>query len=409
MRRSLALIGLALVGCLSESSSLPDGEGGSGAGGVVALDASLDRAAGSGGADAARQDAARQDAQDAQTPDAPAACGTILLAYYTSWSAPYRAGRIPFAKLTHIAHAFIDPKPDGTVVAPSGYLEPALITGAHAAGVKVVASIGGADAAADQAFRAIAADAGLRTAFAANLETFCRDNGYDGVDVDWEFPQSAADRANLTLLLRAVRDAVGPLRLITAAVTGGNWYGQWLDYSAINDVMSFYNLMAYDMHGSWSDHSGHNAALAKGTDPCDENGEAYLDYILSTRGVPKSKVVFGVPFYGYRFPTSEALFDDCGGSCTTQSLTYAKVLPLVGNGWTRVWDSGSSVPYLTNDAGPGIVTYDDAQSIDLKAKYALSTRGVAGVFMWELSGDAQGDGSQPLLDAMVGVRAATCP
>src|ERR1700687_4756068 len=67
-----------------------------------------------------------------------------LLAYYPYWNDNYRAAQIPFTKLTHIAHAFLTPNTDGSLTAPDGYLEPALLTLAHAAGVKVVASVGGA-------------------------------------------------------------------------------------------------------------------------------------------------------------------------------------------------------------------------------------------------------------------------
>src|SRR5271154_3114599 len=77
---------------------------------------------------------------------------TRLLAYYwmeaKTQTPAYSAAQIPFRKLTHIAHSFlaIDPKADGGIVIDPALLEPALISGAHAAGVKVLISIGGADA-----------------------------------------------------------------------------------------------------------------------------------------------------------------------------------------------------------------------------------------------------------------------
>src|ERR1039458_1083306 len=77
---------------------------------------------------------------------------TRLLAYYwmgaKAQTPPYSAAQIPFRKLTHIAHSFlaIGPKADGGIVIDPTLLEPALISGAHAAGVKVLISIGGADA-----------------------------------------------------------------------------------------------------------------------------------------------------------------------------------------------------------------------------------------------------------------------
>ena len=72
-----------------------------------------------------------------------------LLGYYPMWAKtqtpPYSAAQIPFGKLTHIAHAFLALKSDGSLSIDPALLEPALISGAHAAGVKVMISIGGAD------------------------------------------------------------------------------------------------------------------------------------------------------------------------------------------------------------------------------------------------------------------------
>ena len=76
-----------------------------------------------------------------------------LLGYYPEWSKfnnppfVYSADQIPYTQLTHIAHAFVllPAKADGTLKVPAGYVEPALIVKAHAAGVKVLVSIGGGD------------------------------------------------------------------------------------------------------------------------------------------------------------------------------------------------------------------------------------------------------------------------
>lgn len=84
-------------------------------------------------------------------PLAASAAPKRLLAYYTFWSKwndpAYTAANIPYQKLTHIAHAFLllDKKNIGNIVVDDGLIEPLLITNAHAAGVKVLISIGGGD------------------------------------------------------------------------------------------------------------------------------------------------------------------------------------------------------------------------------------------------------------------------
>lgn len=340
-----------------------------------------------------------------QTNRASAASTKRLLAYYAYWNDNYRAAQIPYAKLTHIAHAFLIPEADGSLTAPDGYLEPVLIANAHAAGVRVLASVGGASDSGN--FSSIAATESLRAAFANHVQEFVRANGYDGVDIDWEFTANATDRANLNLLIQALREkfdaspAPAPSWLITMAVSPGDYYGQWNDYATLNHFVDFYNLMTYDFHGSWFKHSGHNAPLLRGNDPRAHGSVADgLTYMLDERAVPAAQINVGVPFYGYNFYHSEKLYDRCNRDCSTTYMGYNEIAPLIGNGWTRYWDGASKVPYLRKDSGAGMLTFDNARSIKKKVNYALDTRGVGGVFLWELSQDVMPHRKQPLLHAL---------
>jgi chitinase len=329
-----------------------------------------------------------------------------VLAYYTSWSKPaYSAANIPYAKLTHICHAFLLPGADGSLPVPSGFLEANLIPSAHAQGVKVLVSVGGASGSAN--FSTIAADAVARANFVAQVKAFLLANSYDGVDLDWEFPQSSADRDNLTALVQALRTGFSsapnahPEWLISGAYSWTTYYGQYYDLAALTPLVDFFNLMTYDFHGPWSSVSGHNAPLyPPAGDSSGDSTMGALDYFITTRGVPASKINFGLPFYGYDFPTKQ-LNDPCP-NCATATVTYpyATIQGLIGHGWTRVWDASAESPYLSSDTDAHVISYDDPQSIQAKADYALNARGVAGVFMWDISMDDLGAGVQPLLDAM---------
>src|SRR5208283_5258930 len=105
-----------------------------------------------------------------------------LLAYYEFSDKfnvpPYDSSTIPYHELTHIVHSNIAPswKLDGSLMIPSGFLEPTLIARAHAAGVKVELCVSGN---AGQ-FVYIDADPGLRATFAQNIANFAIANGYDG-------------------------------------------------------------------------------------------------------------------------------------------------------------------------------------------------------------------------------------
>jgi GH18 family chitinase len=107
-----------------------------------------------------------------------------LLGYYTAWSKyntpPYSAEQIPYSKLTHIDHAFLllSWKADGTIEIPSGTLEPALLRKAHAAGVKVLISIGGGDGIQGPRFNLMAESETARQAFVKNVHDFVVQYGH---------------------------------------------------------------------------------------------------------------------------------------------------------------------------------------------------------------------------------------
>jgi chitinase len=60
-------------------------------------------------------------------------------------------------------------------------------------------------------------------------------------------------------------------------------------------------------------------------------------------------------------------------------------------GFVRYWDDCSSTPYLRSDSARQIITYDDPESLAMKAAFALQT-GMLGVNMFDAHGDTdQGD------------------
>lgn len=338
------------------------------------------------------------------TPDY-SACGVRVIAYY--WpGAGYTASNIPYDKLTHIAHSFVYPNVDGTLNYGSGVPEAAMNTLAHAAGVKAIISTGGGGSYSYD-YDDMALNTTARANFITNMIAFMNTYSYDGIDIDWEGPDNAAERDAMTALcteLRAAFDAGGgsmPSWEISIAVGGTSNSGQWLDYNALNNIVDYYNVMTYVMHGSWSDHAGYNAPIYNGNDTNDDAScETFMDYLLITRSIPPGMVNMGVPFYGLRFPTSENILDSCSGMCAgADEANMQLIYPLEGAGWTKHYDAASQVPYLTYDAGLGVISYEDPDSIHAKVDYALNSRNAGGVFMWHLSGDYYG-GQQLLMDAM---------
>jgi GH18 family chitinase len=101
---------------------------------------------------------------------------------------------VKFAHLTHINHAFAWPTADGNILAYDAVADTVIINATHRAGRKILISLGGA--AESSGFSAMAADSTVRQAFVRNLVSYLKNNGYDGADLDWEGPQSDADKSN---------------------------------------------------------------------------------------------------------------------------------------------------------------------------------------------------------------------
>jgi chitinase len=334
-----------------------------------------------------------------------------LLAYYgywDKWNVPaYTAATIPYHQLTHIVHSNIGPanKADGSLAVPSAFPDPELISRAHAAGVKVEVCISGAA----YLFVVIDADPTLRATFAQNIANFAIAHGYDGVDFDYEVPYSEEQADNFTQLVASVRALLPAGQyLISAAVSSSpGGYGVY-DFPGLTPLLDFYNVMTYDFHGAWTNHSGHNSPLY--LSPLDPGQEGSLDTstteFTTTYAVPAEKINLGTAFYGYAFDV-EGLWTFCSGhnlcgNPGAPTVTYAQVEQLMkAGGWSENWDDLADAPYLLNASFPtfGFITYDNPTSTTAKVKYALEQHHLGGVFMWELSQDYDGDG-QPLLNAM---------
>jgi len=209
-----------------------------------------------------------------------------VVGYFPSWSGD--PAEIQYQALTHIDYAFLTPTRDGGYLPiPRADKLVALIERAHAHGVKVLASLGGADDDGTDAFRAIATDPVLSAVFIANTVALVTDWGLDGIDMDWEFPgmKVADEYAALMHSLAERLHAAG--YLLTAAVSAGSWYGGAIRDIVIQDV-DFLNVMAYDdgYRQPGVHHSTYDFAYSA------------MRYWLNNRGAPPSKVVLGVPFYG---------------------------------------------------------------------------------------------------------------
>jgi len=354
-------------------------------------------------------------------------------AYYPGGSAErYPVSHIPADRLTHLFYAFSTIEAGRCTVgaeAPSNFAALAELKKAHPH-LRTLISIGGwgaggfSDAALTEASRKRLVDSCMALFFEKYAGSF------DGVDIDWEFPVSGGpselahrpqDRANMTKLAQAFRvalDARGRKRgqpmLLTAALAAGRLQtdGPYdpaasYDLPALAKVFDFINLMSYDMGTGFSAVSTFNAPLHEvPADPLAPelrrwNNMAGAVQYYREHGVPADKLVLGVPFYGRGFKVTgdapDGLYQPYSAPADAGDWRVIKARYLDQPGWTKHWQPQAQSPWLYNAGKKIFISYEDPRSIGLRAQFARE-QGLAGVFMWELTGD---DEQASLLNAML--------
>jgi chitinase len=257
-----------------------------------------------------------------------------------------------------------------------------------------------------------------RTAFVKScIDTFMRGTTagvFDGFDIDWEYPGScgntcasrAEDWDNFPALLQEFRNQLDDLAkevptgttqphyLLTAAAPAGAAKYSAMNVSAMHGPLDWINVMAYDFHGSWEPNGPTNHAAALYQSRCepvqgdwgDKAIRAYLD-----AGVPASKLLLGVPFYGHGWRGVAAVdYGFCQPASGLARGVYER-----GTNDYEVLDGQARPERLDPDAvahwsfnGSEFWSFDDTDTLAIKAGYVnASARPLRGMMFWELSGD----------------------
>ena len=368
-------------------------------------------------------------------PDSGAYTGTAkIVGYYPSWATyarNYQVADIQASKLTHVNFAFANIDNGRCIVgdtyadtdkafagdswdvgAKRGNFNQLTKLKATTPGLKTMISIGGWTW--SKNFSAAAATDSSRKTFVSSCVDFMQTYGFDGIDIDWEYPVSGglyagspADTANYNALLAefktelaAVTAKDGKVHELSIAAPAGPTTTVNLDAATIGKTVDFMNLMSYDYHGGWDPITGHNAPMVVGSGDSATGFSitAAVDSYLS-RGFPANKLILGLPFYGRGWSgvsnaTNGGLFQP-GATATVGTwekgvFDYTDIKNNYLPTMTRYWDAQAQVPYLYDPARQLFMSYDDPQSITVKTDF-IKSRGLGGAMIWELSGDRSGE------------------
>jgi chitinase len=296
----------------------------------------------------------------------PPAFGFYVVGYFPSYRNLSDVPDVKFRMCNVINYAFFGVNTNNELTVNNSALALQVITKAKANNAKTFLSINDGSGDGKTNFKNMAVTAGGRNHFIKDVMSKVRQYGFDGVDVDWEYPTTSdGTDVTFTALMKELSDSLhrDAKYYLTAAITPGKYAGGTRDAikTELFSYVDWFNIMAYDDFSTtvpYKQHSDYTLATTS------------LNYWITTRGMPKTKAVLGFPAYGRP-------------SGITQSgtvLTYKDILSKGGS-------SQSDSAVVTSGGFSNYTIYYNGQST-VKKKAILAKQIANGVMVWEKWQDA---------------------
>ncbi|KAF5303798.1 hypothetical protein FQR65_LT08134 [Abscondita terminalis] len=368
----------------------------------------------------------------------PSDSGYKVVCYFTNW-AWYRqeAGKyvpedIDPNLCTHVVYGFAVLDPNTLTIKPHDSWADidnnfyTRVTAYKSKGVKVLIAIGGWNDSLGNKYSRLVNDPSLRARFIEDVVKFIEKWGFDGLDLDWEYPKCwqvdcnkgpASDKQGFASFVVELSTAFKPKGwLLSSAVSPSKTViDAGYDVPILSEYLDWIAVMTYDYHGHWDKQTGHVAPLYYYPgDTYDYFNANFSMHYWIELGASPSKLVMGMPFYGQSFSLADASnnglneksygpgeagdFTRAGGF-----LAFYEICERVKRrSWSVHRDSlGRIGPYALN--GNQWVSYDDIAEIKRKSRFIKDLQ-LGGGMLWALDLDdfknTCGCGKYPLLKTM---------
>lgn len=294
--------------------------------------------------------------------------------------------------------------------------------------LKVMFSVGGWTAG-GWIFSQMAQTEGSRFMFIRSAVHFLNHFGFDGLDLDWEYPAfdmlpevptDPDDKYHFTSLMKELRTAFDKEGLLISFASAADPYkaGNAYELDKVHPYVDWINVMSYDYGGLWDKFTGIDAPLFGrweegfvGHPHYEFSIHSTIQYYLD-QGVPSEKLVLGIHTESKGFVlknnTENGIYCPAEGSPNMTFsrqegwLNYYEILQFFYNetiedahyqelgikpgveNWNLFTDGCYMSPFAHQ--GPLWISYDDEVSVDLKTRYANHFN-LKGAFVWEIDTD----------------------